>query len=171
MKLRFILIAILVILGGYYFLIEYKPNQEEKIIRENIAREVSLQAELSGRIEKAENTIKELTIAISGDKAKIQASVEVVNAYLSINSIKWYNNWGGMVVTTWQEEKWASDDSLQLLQAPSTGLFTCTVDWEVMLDDKVDELSKYEFIESCWSFEWISWCWLRTEDGANCFKK
>lgn len=64
--------------------------QEEKIIRENIAREVSLQAELTDKISKAENAIKQLQEAISGDNAKIKASVDVLEAYYRINYIKGY---------------------------------------------------------------------------------
>jgi len=148
MKLRFILIGILVIVWGYFI---YMNNQKD--INARVAESEKLIATNSGLIKQAELTIVEKT----AENQHLLAIVEAWKKRVEVTSAP--VNKPSSIANTW----W--------LQAPSTGLFTCTVDWETMLADKVDEISKYEFIESCGSFEWISWCWLRAEDGANCFKK
>lgn len=179
MKLRFILIGILVIVWGYFIYINMP--QEEKIIRENIAREVSLQAELIDKISKAENQIKQLQEAISWDRVKILASVEVVNAYNSIISVKWYGisapvNKPSSDANTWwlQAPSEKVKEYLRHCQLTKDGELVTDWEWNWILETPyTGTMEWFTFVPDCGAFmdkdnNPIRGCYIR-QDWSNCF--
>lgn len=161
------LLLVLALPACYYlgiYLTEIFTISEVAILENNIASTESKITANSGRITKLEQEIKEAQQAVT-DATSVNDGLVLSNTQRRalLKSL------GG--VSTPRDDKQTVLPESWWLQAPTTGLFTCTVDWETMLEDKVDELSWYEFIETCWSFEGISWCRLRAEDWANCFKK
>ena len=147
MKLRFILIGILVIVWGYFI---YMNNQ--KGINARVAESEKLIATNSGLIKQAELTIVEKT----AENQHLQAIVEA---------------WKKRVeVTSAPMNKPSSDTNTWWLQAPSTGVYNCTVDWETMEWEKEYKDDEFEFLDTCGAFLDYKGCYIRKEDSANCFK-
>lgn len=151
MKLRFILIGILVIVWGYFI---YMNNQKD--INARVAESEKLIATNSGLIKQARLTIVEKT----AENQRLLAIVEAWKKRVEVTSAP-VNKPSSGANTWWPQAPYEA----------RTGVFTCTIDWENMLADKVDDVYNYEYLDTCGVFTDYDGCWIRREDWANCFKK
>lgn len=160
MKLRYIIIIVVVLAIWYY---AYTMYDSQNSVPATIDKSEQLIATNSGLIQQAELIISSKL----EENTKLVKIVQSWKEYLrAIND--------GTVVTSPQEDEWASEVKNEKPHAPTeslTGMYNCTTDGEIMEGEKEWLNRDYEFLETCWVFEDYKWCYVRLIDSANCFKQ